>query len=500
MRIILISFLLFCCNLFSQVDTSKSKSFIDYAEEKVSPLDKNIEATWDQGIPFLPENAQITALIDQLDLNSILNGEKLDTKSVKLCREIGIAFYNRGLYEAANWYLEKAKGYAEVIEIDVEKDIHYICEHEKGEKEEEISKENIESLKEDINFIQKIPSSLDKISKNDLQKIAKEIESKIKNLIAEKDSLIKAEAAKEIIDSKEQSINALSKEKEIIDLNIVKGELNEEKHGLEVENADLEVQKSSLKKWLITSIISVAILLLGLLVLWQRKTIKVQDAEIEKQLIDINKKNTYLEHAARIIRHDMHSGINTYIPRGLSSLEKRLTPEEIINLKIDGSVKMIKEGLNHTQKVYKSVYEFTNLVKQNIVLEKNECDLEELIKKSIVTTSYANQVTIDKLTTAKVNETLFWNAIDSLIKNGLKYNKNELKWVKIYMEEGNLVVEDNGTGLSEKKFKKILSSKVDNSDEESGLGLNICNAILVEHGFELSCQEIETGTKLKIKL
>jgi light-regulated signal transduction histidine kinase (bacteriophytochrome) len=251
---------------------------------------------------------------------------------------------------------------------------------------------------------------------------------------------------------------------------------------------------------LITSIISVAILLLGLLVLWQRKTIKVQDAEIEKQLIDINKKNTYLEHAARIIRHDMHSGINTYIPRGLSSLEKRLTPEEIINLKIDGSVKMIKEGLNHTQKVYKSVYEFTNLVKQNIVLEKNECDLEELIKKSIVTTSYANQVTIDKLTTAKVNETLFWNAIDSLIKNGLKYNKNELKWVKIYMEEGNLVVEDNGTGLSEKKFKKILSSKVDNSDEESGLGLNICNAILVEHGFELSCQEIETGTKLKIKL
>ena len=39
-------------------------------------------------------------------------------------------------------------------------------------------------------------------------------------------------------------------------------------------------------------------------------------------------------------------------------------------LKIDGSVKMIKEGLNHTQRVYKSVYEFTNLVKKDAELTK----------------------------------------------------------------------------------------------------------------------------------
>lgn len=499
----LICFNFLSAQKLSLIDTLKSKnakSFIDYAEEKVNALDDNIEATWDQGIPFLPENAEVTSLIDKLDLNSILNGEKLDTKSVKLCREIGIAFYNRGLYEAANWYLEKAKSYVEVIELNPEKDIHYVCEHEKGEKKEEVSKENIESLKEDINFIQKIPSSLDKISKNDLQKIAKEIDSKIKSLIAEKDSLIKAEAAKEVIDSKDQSINALNKEKEIINLTIDKDELSHEKEDLQFLNKDLEIQKSELKKWLMWSGIGISILILSLVVLSQRKTIKVQDAEIEKQLQDINKKNTYLEHAARIIRHDMHSGINTYIPRGISSLEKRLSPEEIANLKIDGSVKMIKEGLNHTQKVYKSVYEFTNLVKQNIVLEKVESDLNELIKKSIVNTSYSSQVTVGELTTLKVNETLFWNAIDSLIKNGLKYNKSESKQVKIYMEDNFLIVEDNGTGLSEKKFKKILSSKVDNSDEESGLGLNICNAILVEHGFELSCQEIESGTKLKIKI
>ena len=79
--------------------------------------------------------------------------------------------------------------------------------------------------------------------------------------------------------------------------------------------------------------------------------------------MEIEKKNTYLEHAAKILRHDMHSGINTYIPRGLSSLERRLSSEDITSLKIEAPIRMIKEGLKHSQKVYKGVYEFTNLVK-----------------------------------------------------------------------------------------------------------------------------------------
>jgi signal transduction histidine kinase len=242
------------------------------------------------------------------------------------------------------------------------------------------------------------------------------------------------------------------------------------------------------------------VLILSIFVIIQRKTIKVQDAEIAKQLEDINKKNTYLEHAARIIRHDMHSGINTYIPRGIGSLEKRLSPEQLIDLRIDGSVKMIREGLNHTQKVYKSVYEFTNLVKQNVVLDKVDVNLKELFDRCILTTSYSSQVEVSELPIAKVNETLFWNAIDNLIKNGLKYNKSVEKKVKIYMESDHLVVEDNGVGLTQNKLNKILSSYSVEKESESGLGLNICVAILKEHGCELSCEKIDTGTKMKIKL
>ena len=41
---------------------------------------------------------------------------------------------------------------------------------------------------------------------------------------------------------------------------------------------------------------------------------------LDENIKELTTKNTYLEHAAKILRHDMHSGINTYMPRGLSSL------------------------------------------------------------------------------------------------------------------------------------------------------------------------------------
>ena len=245
-------------------------------------------------------------------------------------------------------------------------------------KEENKVDEN--DVKQEKDFINSLPQSYDNLSKEDLKKVAKEIDGKIKKLIAEKDSLQKVSASSKLIESKDGSIKTLSKEKEIIDLTVVKGELK-------VENEGLEIQKSKLKTYLIWAAIGLVLMGLSILALLQRKTIKVQDIEIDNQLKDITKKNTYIEHAARIIRHDMHSGINTYIPRGINSLEKRLSDEEAKKLKIDGPIKMIKEGLNHTQKIYKSVYEFTNLIKQNVVLEKKKVNLKELLNSYLLNTS-----------------------------------------------------------------------------------------------------------------
>ena len=230
--------------------------------------------------------------------------------------------------------------------------------------------------------------------------------------------------------------------------------------------------------------------------------------EAEKNIIkilhELERKNVYLEHAAKILRHDMHSGINTYIPRGVSSLERRLGPESAKELKIEAPIKMIKEGLKHTQKVYKGVYEFTNLVKKDVVLNKTEYDLKFILDDYLNSTAYRANVQMGDLGKCAVNEALFCTAVDNLIRNGLRYNDSSSKIVKIYREGDLLFIEDNGRGLSSSEFKHLSQPYVRKEGQKesgSGLGLNICIAILEEHGFSIDCEKLpEGGTKIKITL
>jgi PAS domain S-box-containing protein len=217
--------------------------------------------------------------------------------------------------------------------------------------------------------------------------------------------------------------------------------------------------------------------------------------------VEVAKKNAYLEHAAKILRHDMHSGINTYIPRGLSSLKRRLTAQQIKELKIESPLKMIEEGLTHTQKVYKGVKEFTNLVKKDAKLDKEPVDLKQALESYLGSTSYIKQVIIEPLKVCNVNESLFCTAVDNLIRNGLKYNDSSTKVVKIYTEGDSLVVEDNGRGMTQEDFEKLsqpYARKENQKEAGSGLGLNICLAIMEEHGFTITAEKLQQGTKLRI--
>jgi len=225
---------------------------------------------------------------------------------------------------------------------------------------------------------------------------------------------------------------------------------------------------------------------------------------------DLSAKNVYLEHAAKIIRHDMHSGINTYIPRGIKSLKRRLTDEQIKELKIASPLKLVEDGLHHARKVYSGVYEFTNLFKTNAQMSKTECNIKEILEDYLKLTAYKHQVILDDNLPAElnVNEPLFCTALDNLIRNGLKYNDSKTKWVKIY-QEGNyhngshICIEDNGRGLTMSEFIELSKPYVRKEGQKeggTGLGLNISISILKEHGFSVWAEKQKQGTKIKIKI
>ena len=187
----------------------------------------------------------------------------------------------------------------------------------------------------------------------------------------------------------------------------------------------------------------------------------------EKIKNDLSKKNIYLEHAAKIIRHDMHSGINTYIPRGLSSLQ-------------------------------------TNLVKDGSSMSKQLYNVKVILNEYLSLTAYKHQVLLDDNlpTELELNEPLFCTAIDNLIRNGLKYNNNPTKWVKIYYEEEGgqkyIAIQDNGRGMSQAELNKLSKPyirKEGQLESGSGLGLNICNAILNEHKFKLSSERVYNNSE-----
>jgi K+-sensing histidine kinase KdpD len=165
---------------------------------------------------------------------------------------------------------------------------------------------------------------------------------------------------------------------------------------------------------------------------------------------------------------------------------------------------MIEEGLTHTQRVYRGVKEFTNLVKKDSQLEKVPCDLKEILNTYLHSTAYISQVSIDELITCEVNESLFCTAVDNLIRNGLKYNDSATKMVSLYMEDTHtLVIEDNGRGLSQEDFELMsqpYTRREGQKENGTGLGLNICVAIIEEHKFSITSEKIEQGTKIRIQL
>tara|TARA_R110001632_G_C11322390_1_gene415722 strand:+ start:484 stop:1725 length:1242 start_codon:yes stop_codon:yes gene_type:complete len=220
--------------------------------------------------------------------------------------------------------------------------------------------------------------------------------------------------------------------------------------------------------------------------------------------LELRNKNTYLEYAAKILRHDMHSGINTYIPRGIKSLERRIKPEQIKELKIEIPLRLIKDGLDHAQRVYRGVFEFTNLVKENAVLEKSEYDLANILKGYLRKTAYADQVVIEDLPTMLVNEALFCTGVDNLIRNGLKYNNSKTKFIIIKMlDEKHLAIIDNGRGMSQVDFDMLsepYQRKEGQKEKGTGLGLNISVAIFKEHGFQMFVKKLEVGTMIKVKI
>ena len=432
------------------------------------------------------------------------------TKAIKINPEYADAYFYRG---CAKHKLEDYKGaisdFSKAIQINpnyvdayyyrgLAKDDLARLEANKGKKKEVRTLDDSlmeQALGSRTSNILRNLSKIDykNLSKDGAEETLKMVDEQLHQLMLE--SHTDSNESAPVKEAKERAVKMLKKEKQLQETVI--------------EREVLKIEVDLYKNWLILVAVLITILsiIIGLITrnLIQKRKIAKLHQEIVTQFDDIQSKNGFLEYAARLIRHDMHSGINTYMPRGISSLEKRLTEDDIKNLKIESPLKILKEGLNHTQKVYKEIYNFTNLVKKETLIEKKSENIKEILERFLASTGYKNQVEIsENLPNLVVNDYLFEIAIDHLIRNGLKYNDSVNKMVKIYSEEEYICIEDNGRGMTQEEFLHLSKPYVRRQDQKEtgdGIGLNICLAILKEHGFTITSEKLEpVGTKLKIKI
>ena len=133
-------------------------------------------------------------------------------------------------------------------------------------------------------------------------------------------------------------------------------------------------------------------------------------------------------------------------------------------------------------KIHKSINEINIL--NGIDISINEGEIVSVVGKSGAGKTTLLQIlgTLEKPTSGKV---LFNN------KDVFMLNENTIG------------VQDNGRGMTQEEFEhlsKPYTRKPNQNEQGTGLGLNICLAILKEHGFSVSCEKNEAGTLMKIKL
>ena len=223
---------------------------------------------------------------------------------------------------------------------------------------------------------------------------------------------------------------------------------------------------------------------------------------------ELQQKHIFLDHTAKVIRHDMHSGINQYIPRGIKGLVDKLPASVIKKHKLETSLRLLQEGIQYTQQVYQDVYAFTNLVKGDEILEMEDVDLTLVLTDFLKDKAYGEKVNVAELPTIRINKYLFCVALGNLIKGGLQFNESETKWVKVYMGSPDvLCVHDNGVGLSREEFISYCKPyvRLKGVDEATtkiyqGLELNIAVAIIEDHGFHIEPEKLELGTIFRINL
>ncbi len=221
--------------------------------------------------------------------------------------------------------------------------------------------------------------------------------------------------------------------------------------------------------------------------------LKQAQNELVSKAKKLEQSNKELEEFAYVVSHDMKQPIRTIISY-LSLLKKKhqqeLSPsaQEFVNFSIDGANKM--------SDLIRDILQYSRL-DQQLSVEKGISlnNVVAKVRKALTDTINVNnaEVICSDLPDVTGNETMLTELFQNLTENGIKYNKNDKKIIKISVtdkpSEWIFHISDNGIGFEQQYaqqiFKMFKRLHTDGDFQGTGIGLAICQKVVEKHGGQI---------------
>lgn len=180
---------------------------------------------------------------------------------------------------------------------------------------------------------------------------------------------------------------------------------------------------------------------------------------------------------------------------------------------ISSSVGLLKEGNTRVIDILeKNLYRLQVMVEKIFsvmdaigAVETQEFDISDVIKE--VAQKIKGSIYIDVPSyKIKADRVAFFKVFYELIENAFKFNSKDVKEVKIYMQDGKLIVEDNGDGIHEKNLKNIFElfyqaeRYFTGNVEGIGIGLWFVKRVIDKYGFKINVESsLKKGSRFIIE-
>jgi len=210
--------------------------------------------------------------------------------------------------------------------------------------------------------------------------------------------------------------------------------------------------------------------------------LKDRNRSLNRQTAKLETQNQRLNQLARIVSHDLRNPLN--VAMGRSELAR--DTGDI------GHIEAVENALTRMETI---IEDMLALVSQGQLVESTQSIQLGAIAKAAWETVPTGGVTLDVTveTYVDADEDRCRHVFENLFRNAIEHGGPELSTVRVGPTEDGFYVADDGVGIPPSDRAAIFEPGFSTTEEGSGLGMVITEAIVEAHGWTIDVSESEMG-------